>query len=97
MLGHLLTTRMTWAAGAVGPPFTPLVFSNITPAPLSTGAVVAWDVAPGAQGQVEYGLTTGYGSLSVLEPTYLTHGHERRRARCALRGRHVHHVRTPSD
>lgn len=34
------------------------------------GLTISWDVAPAASGQVEYGLTSGYGSLSALDPSF---------------------------
>lgn len=33
---------------------------------------IEWDVIPGATGQVEYGTTTSYGSLTIFEPGFLT-------------------------
>lgn len=55
------------------PPYSPIVFSNIVEDLLTTTSIrVAWDVTPGAQGQLEYGPTTDYGSVTQLETNYLT-------------------------
>ena len=47
------------------------VISNVVETPSATSATVAWDVAPDANGQVEYGTTQAYGSLTTYEPSYL--------------------------
>ncbi len=50
---------------------TPVV-SNIISTPSSaTSEQISWDVFPACTGRIEYGLTTAYGSLSTLEPSYL--------------------------
>ena len=51
---------------AVGP-----VISNVVETPAATTATIAWDVAPDATGQIEYGPTQAYGSLTTFEPSYL--------------------------
>lgn len=57
-------------AGDPTPVIYNLASSNLT----GTTATVSWNVAPGATGQVEYGLTAAYGSVSTLETNFLT-GH----------------------
>lgn len=50
-------------------PFT--IISNPTVSAITTtGATITWTVSEGATGQVEYGPTTSYGTLSALEKTY---------------------------
>ena len=73
-----LEARVTALEGPVEPPPPPpppvgeLVFSNIATSEITgTSAVVSWNVAPAATGQIEYGITTAYGSLSALETSEL--------------------------
>lgn len=60
--------------GAVAPDPTPVIYNLASSNLTSTTATVSWNVAPGATGQVEYGPTASYGSVSTLETNYLT-GH----------------------
>ena len=54
------------------PPFDPVVISGFTEASLSpTSELLGWSCAPGAQAQVEYGLTGGYGLTTALEASFL--------------------------
>ena len=60
----------------------PFAFSNITATPLpcsgtSCSADIAWNVTPGATGQVLYGLTDAYGSKSTLETDLLCYHKQR--------------------
>lgn len=50
-----------------GPAITNLAIAGIS----TTSATVSWSVSPDANGQVEYGLTTGYGSTTTLEASLL--------------------------
>jgi hypothetical protein len=52
---------------------TPPVISNIASSGLfASGATVAWTTNEGADTQVEYGTTTGYGSLTALNTAMVT-------------------------
>ncbi len=50
-----------------GPTITNVAVSGIT----TTAATVSWSVSPNANGQVEYGTTTAYGSQTTFEASYL--------------------------
>jgi hypothetical protein len=60
------------SASASATPFTSaLVISNVTVTSITeTTALVSWHVNQFATGQVEYGLTTAYGTFSTLEPSF---------------------------
>lgn len=50
---------------------------TITSGPTASGitqssATIAWSLSEGGTGQIQYGTTTNYGSLSTAEPNYLT-------------------------
>ena len=52
---------------------TPPIISNIvTPTITNNSATIAWNLSEGGTGQIEYGTTTNYGSVSVLETGFLT-------------------------
>ncbi len=52
---------------------TPPTISNIlTKNITNTGATIDWNLSEGGTGQIEYGTTTSYGSVSVLETGFLT-------------------------
>ena len=51
----------------------PLTLSGITAsATTASGATIAWNTNKGADSQVAYGVTTAYGSVSVLDPALVT-------------------------
>jgi hypothetical protein len=55
-----------------GPNANPLVISNVTISAITqTGATISWDINPAATGQVEYGVSDGYGTFTTLEPSFL--------------------------
>jgi hypothetical protein len=55
-----------------GPNANPLEISNVTISAITqTGATISWDVNPAATGQIEYGVSNAYGTLSTLEPSFL--------------------------
>jgi len=45
---------------------------NIVATPGATNAIVTWNTANGADSQVEYGLTTSYGTFTTLDNTFVT-------------------------
>jgi phosphodiesterase/alkaline phosphatase D-like protein len=53
---------------------TPPVISNVASTSTTSGATVTWNTNEAATSQVEYGLTTGYGSNSALD-TVLVNNH----------------------
>jgi hypothetical protein len=55
-----------------GPNANPLEISNVTISSITqTGATISWDVNPAATGQIEYGVSNAYGTLSTLESSFL--------------------------
>lgn len=52
-----------------GADITPPVISSVSASAGSTGATITWTTNETADSQVEYGTTTGYGSLTTLDPT----------------------------
>jgi autotransporter-associated beta strand protein len=50
----------------------PPLFLNIAAAPLVTSAIVSWDTSSNTTSQVEYGFTTSYEHLSLLNPALTT-------------------------
>ena len=50
----------------------PVISSVATPAITPSGATVAWATSDPADSQVEYGLTTSYGSSTALDPTMVS-------------------------
>ena len=63
-----------WANAQVacGPDGTPPVISAIGAVPGSTSATVSWQTDEAADSQVEYGLTSAYGWLTVLDSARVT-------------------------
>jgi hypothetical protein len=62
-------------AGGGAPPTPPvptLVALNVASDPTETTVSISWSINGPATGRVEYGTTTGYGSFSTLEPSFLT-------------------------
>ncbi len=59
----------TFSTSDTTPPvISGLLIDNIT----TTGATIAWTISEPANGQIEYGLTTSYGSFSTFEANALT-------------------------
>jgi hypothetical protein len=55
------------------PPAASIVISNIVESELTTtGIRISWHVSPASTGQIEYGITSGYGSVTTLETGLLT-------------------------
>jgi len=54
------------------PDLTPPTISNVASTPANTTCAVTWTTNEAATSQVEYGLTTSYGSLTALDPTLVT-------------------------
>ena len=61
------------AAGSGGADVTPPVISNVSPSSITqSSASVSWTTDENSDSQVEYGLTTGYGSLSASNSSLVT-------------------------
>ena len=79
------------AIGAAAPPF---VISNVQSSNITTsGATITWTTDQPADGQVEYGVTTGYGQLTPLDST-LTSTHSFRVAGLAPNTTYHYRVRS---
>ena len=50
----------------------PPVISNVVTSPAAQSATISWTTDEGSTSQVEYGLTTAYGSTTVLAPALVT-------------------------
>ena len=51
---------------------TPPIITSITSVPTQTSSVISWTTDEAATSQVEYGLTTSYGTSTVLDTTEVT-------------------------
>ena len=58
----------TTAAGDTVPP----MISNVVASPSAQSATITWTTDEGSTTQVEYGLTTAYGSMTVLDTALVT-------------------------
>ncbi len=58
--------------GVYAQPLAPPFILNVTSTPAMTTADISWTTTALADSQVEYGLTPSYGSLSPLDPTFVT-------------------------
>lgn len=63
LVGNCLTTSDTFSFETEPPDLTPPVISNVVVNTTSTTATVTWQTNEGATSKVEYGLTTGYGTV----------------------------------
>ena len=50
----------------------PPTISNVVASPSAQSATITWTTNEGSTTQVEYGLTTAYGSMTVLDPALVT-------------------------
>jgi uncharacterized repeat protein (TIGR01451 family) len=62
------------ASASTDVPAPPPAIANVTVAVVSaTAAIITWDSAAASTGQVAYGLTTAYSSVSWMNPALVTH------------------------
>ena len=72
------TTNVTIAIGVVAtrdftlPPDVPPALANVQASPSSRAAIITWTTTNASSSQVEYGFTSSYGMLSMLDPTPVT-------------------------
>lgn len=76
--GESWPARTFPARGGGGPPSdtTPPVISSISSTVTTTSVAVAWTTDEAADGQVEWGVTTAYGSFTVVNPNFIIDHHE---------------------
>ena len=66
-----IQTDMATPVGGVADTVPPVI-SNVVTSPAAQSATITWTTNEGSTSQVEYGLTTAYGSSTVLDSTLVT-------------------------